>query len=105
MACTAMGIAGVAVAGAVVGITNSVGVIGVAVGLASAVDVAVMVEVSVGGCCTVGAAVGSEVPVAVAGTGIAGDPSEGLERPMTSKATASAPESAARTTDPRACTM
>ncbi len=99
IACTAIGIAGVALAWAVVGITTGEGVTGVLLGLITAA-----ITVSVGGSCGMGEAVAGAVLVGVVDAA-AGTLFCRVDRARRSSPSARLPESSASRTEPRACTM
>jgi hypothetical protein len=93
-----MGITGVAVAGAALGITTGDGVIGVWVGM-----MIVGVVVSVAAASGIGDAVDEAMLIGATG-GAAGMILARVDRARMNSPSASAPESRASRTDPRACT-
>ena len=100
MAWTAMGIAGVAVGGAMVGISTGDGVMGVSVGMST---VGAIVPVG-GGSWGSGEALGWDVLVAAGGREAGALPGR-PDRARNSSATANPPDNNASKTEPRACTM
>ncbi|HET6846336.1 MAG TPA: hypothetical protein VFH29_05840 [Anaerolineales bacterium] len=100
MAWTAIGIAGVAVGGAIVGISTGEGVAGASVGAIAVGDAVPVAGDSWGS----GEAVASDVLVAE-GANVGGALLGRVERARNSSATASPPENKARRTEPRACTI